>query len=162
MTSGIMCSRDQETELLTIAPAGSCATLDLDDALSSCSDESLLSTILSISSSFPDSPHSFNNYPLFPSTARPSAFSQAFMEPLLGNKPTICKALITIPTSPRVSALAVESMPVQRWVVRTRESYVTEVTKLTASTCPGIPRRPRYSRRTGFGGHTMYCCAVDP
>ncbi|KAI0832130.1 hypothetical protein BC628DRAFT_1336234 [Trametes gibbosa] len=108
-------------ESATMLSAGSTATLDLLDILSSCPSESLLSMGLD---SLPSagSSHSFDNAPPFPSTAKPLVFVNDFEASLLLSSsassvplPDTRPPLITSPTGPRLNVMMMENLSVKTW-----------------------------------------------
>ncbi|KAH9847315.1 hypothetical protein C2E23DRAFT_890126 [Lenzites betulinus] len=104
----------------TMLSAGSNATLDLLDILSSCPSESLLFTCLDSLPSA-ESSHSFDNAPPFPLSAKPLIFINDFEASLLPSSVTssvsssYATPLITTPTGPRLKVMMMENLSVKTW-----------------------------------------------
>ncbi|KAI0676077.1 hypothetical protein C8Q78DRAFT_964232 [Trametes maxima] len=105
-----------------LSSAGSTATLDLQDALTACPGENLLSTRLSFISTL-ESSHSFDNVPPFPATSKPLIFLNDLGTSLLGSPPhpaiassNLSRPLLTSPTGPRMKAMITEQVSVGAWV----------------------------------------------
>ncbi|EIW58175.1 uncharacterized protein TRAVEDRAFT_71869 [Trametes versicolor FP-101664 SS1] len=103
-----------------ILSAGSTATLDLLDLLSSGPSESLLSTGLDFLPAV-ESSHSFDNVPPFPTTAKPLIFFPDLGTSLLYSTPPATfaddatPALTTLPTGPRLKVMMMEILSVEAW-----------------------------------------------
>lgn len=107
-----------------ILSAGSTATLDILDLLSSGPSESLLSTGLDLLPAV-ESSHSFDNIPPFPTTAKPLIFIPDLGSSLLYSTPSATlpadatRALTAVPTGPRLKVMMMEILSVEAWNVRT-------------------------------------------
>ncbi|KAI0640787.1 hypothetical protein C8Q79DRAFT_1015011 [Trametes meyenii] len=102
--------------------AGSMATLDLQDVLTSCPGENLLSTSLSFISTL-ESSHSFDNVPPFPTTSKPLIFFNDLGLSLFRSPPhsavassDIARPLLTSPTGPRMKVMITEQVSVGAWI----------------------------------------------
>ncbi|KAI0364725.1 hypothetical protein BV20DRAFT_823896 [Pilatotrama ljubarskyi] len=113
---------DPQQSTAAILSAGSNATLNLQDLLSSAPSEHLLSTGLDLISAA-ESTHSFDDVPPFPTTARPLVFVNELGPSLFKSEAAFadlpdCHSthrLTTSPTGPRLRVMMMESLSVKTW-----------------------------------------------
>ncbi|KAJ2986646.1 hypothetical protein NUW54_g9690 [Trametes sanguinea] len=113
----------------TITPAGSAASLDIQDVLSSFSGECLLAASISLVISDSGSSHSFDDAPPFPTSAKPLIFTAELGVSLHGSHTTNfgtasrdSRLLTTVPTGPRIKMMMLEPASVECWLRSIRPS----------------------------------------
>ncbi|OBZ74057.1 hypothetical protein A0H81_06168 [Grifola frondosa] len=109
----------------------SSATLDIKDILAANPCDSILSSLLTVSSTL-DSIHSFEDVPCFPTGHRPKLYRHRTTAPVLvptarpGSGGTCTsedsEATIAAPTEPRLKAMIMETICVDKWAASTHSS----------------------------------------